>query len=331
MVYWADENPLHHHQNLSRPRRAFSRPDTIVVHEPFWTPTARHADIVIPSTISLERDDIGAAFTDHTIVAMKQAVSPYAESRNDYERFSDLASALGVEQTFTEGRHSAEWLEHLYESWRLSLVSTASDIPPFAEYWERVRVELNHVDRDLVAFEAVRGDPIGSPLATPSGKIEIHSETIEGFDYHDCPGHPVWLEPKQWLGGSIAKRYPLQLVANNPVTRLHGQLDPGEHSQASTIQGREPARIHQDDAAARGISERDVDRLFKDRGSCLAGARIDPACLARGRPALNRRLVRSARSRSPRFSVRSWNPECVDVRRGELEPRAGMLWAALAG
>nr|WP_318527238.1 molybdopterin-dependent oxidoreductase [Rhodococcus erythropolis] len=47
LVYWAGGNPFHHHQDLPRLRRAFSRPDTIVVHDPYWTPMARNADIVV--------------------------------------------------------------------------------------------------------------------------------------------------------------------------------------------------------------------------------------------------------------------------------------------
>ena len=39
---------------------AWQRPDTVVVHEPWWTPTARMADIVLPATTTLERDDIAA-------------------------------------------------------------------------------------------------------------------------------------------------------------------------------------------------------------------------------------------------------------------------------
>ena len=45
LVYWAGGNPFHHHQDLNRLRRAFARPDTVVVHEPFWTgdrPPRRH-------------------------------------------------------------------------------------------------------------------------------------------------------------------------------------------------------------------------------------------------------------------------------------------------
>ena len=37
-------------------------------------------------------------------------------------------------------------------------------------------------------FEAFRGDPDANPLKTPSGKIELYSETIASFGYDDCPG-----------------------------------------------------------------------------------------------------------------------------------------------
>jgi biotin/methionine sulfoxide reductase len=50
LVYWAGGNPFHHHQDIARLRRALARPDTIVVHDPYWTAMAKHADIVIPST-----------------------------------------------------------------------------------------------------------------------------------------------------------------------------------------------------------------------------------------------------------------------------------------
>ena len=49
LVYWSGGNPFHHHQDLNRLRRAMGRPETIVVHEPFWTGMARHADIVLPN------------------------------------------------------------------------------------------------------------------------------------------------------------------------------------------------------------------------------------------------------------------------------------------
>src|SRR5207237_8322615 len=76
LVYWAGGNPFHHHQDLNRFRVAFGRPDTVVVHEPYWTATARHADVVLPSTVSLEREDIGSGKRDTHLIAMQQAVPP---------------------------------------------------------------------------------------------------------------------------------------------------------------------------------------------------------------------------------------------------------------
>src|SRR6201988_5290815 len=74
LVYWAVGNPFHHHQDLNRLRRAFARPDTIIVHDSAWTASARHADIVLPATITLEREDLGAAAGDPLLVAMHRAV-----------------------------------------------------------------------------------------------------------------------------------------------------------------------------------------------------------------------------------------------------------------
>ncbi|NJN18603.1 MAG: molybdopterin-dependent oxidoreductase, partial [Oscillochloris sp.] len=70
MIYWAGGNPFHHHQDLNRLLRAWARAETIVVHEPWWTTLARHADIVLPATTTLERNDIGASSRDRHVMAM---------------------------------------------------------------------------------------------------------------------------------------------------------------------------------------------------------------------------------------------------------------------
>lgn len=274
LVYWAGGNPFHHHQDLPRLRRAFARPDTIVVHDPYWTPMARSADIVVPSTTSLERNDLSCTRNDPLLVAMQQVVPPFANSRDDYDTFADLASALGFGEQFTEGRSSQEWIEHLYDQWRPFVDADGGNTPTFEDFWSdghyRMRTEDN-----LVLFGDFREDPEKYPLSTPSGKIEIFSETIESFGYADCAGHPRWYEPDEWLGGPRASQFPLHLIANQPKTRLHSQLDHGAVSQASKVKGREPIRMHPDAAAARGVSAGDVVRVFNDRGACLAGVIVD--------------------------------------------------------
>lgn len=278
LVHWAGGNPFHHHQDLGRLRRAFGRPDTIVVHDPYWTPMAKHADIVVPSTTSLERNDLSCTRNDPLLVAMQQAVPRYADSRDDYDTFAAVARKMGVADGFTEGRTSGEWIEHLYDQWRGYLRSANVETPGFDEFWRAGSVRMA-TEEDLTLFADYREDPVRNALRTPSGRIEIFSEVIDGFGYQDCIGHPAWFEPVEWLNGERAQHFPLHLIANQPRTRLHSQLDHGATSQASKVQGREPIRMHSAAAAARGVTDGDVVRVFNDRGACLAGVVVDDGML----------------------------------------------------
>ena len=270
LVYWAGGNPFHHHQDINRLRRAFNVPQTIVVHESAWTPMAKFADIVLPATMTLERDDIGAAATDPRLVAMRRAVEPIGEARDDFDIFAALSRRLGVEQAFAEGRNSRQWLAHLYEPTRRALADAGCDAPDFEEFWRRGELALPSAPDDGGFLRAFRNDPVNNKLPTPSGKIEIHSKAIAGFGYDDCPPHPAWLpstEPPD-------SRHPLTLIANQPATRLHSQLDFGAYSQSRKIAGREAIRLNPVDAAQRGIADGDIVRLFNDRGACLAAAAV---------------------------------------------------------
>jgi biotin/methionine sulfoxide reductase len=270
MVYWAGGNPFHHHQDLNRLRRAFAQVDTLVVHETAWTATARHADIVLPCTMTLERDDIGASSNDPLLVPMHPAVAPFAEARDDYAIFADIAERLGAHQAFTEGRTVRQWLEHLYEPTRAGLAGLNLPAPSFAEFWAGEGLLLPQRPDDGGFLRAFRDDPDGKPLATPSGRIEIFSSTIAGFGEPDCPGHPAWLPPSD----RPTTDAPLILVSNQPATRLHSQLDFGGHSAAGKHRGREVARMHPSDAAQRNIVDGDIVRLSNGRGACLAAVRL---------------------------------------------------------
>jgi biotin/methionine sulfoxide reductase len=267
LVYWAGGNIFHHHQDINRLLSAWQRPETIVVHEQFWTAQAKHADIVLPATTALERDDIGSAASDRFMIAMHQAIEPVGEARDDYAIFAELSRRLGCESVFTEGRDAGQWLRLLYEESRPRARSFSIELPEFEQFWRDGLIEVDYPPDDTVLLKAFREDPLGNPLQTPSGKIEIFSETIAAFGYADCPGHPVWLDKP-------AQSLPLHLLSNQPKTRLHSQYDHGSYSQASKIQGREPMTISPQDALARGICEGDVVRVYNSRGAFLAGVRV---------------------------------------------------------
>src|SRR4029077_19934355 len=73
--------------------------------------------------------------------------------------------------------------------------------------------------------------------------------------------------------------HPLHLLSNQPMGRLHSQLDFGSNSQSRKVAGREAIYLHKDDAAARGVATGDVVRVFNDRGQCLAGAIVTEGVL----------------------------------------------------
>ena len=270
LVYWAGGNPFHHHQDLNRLRQAFARLDTLVVHEQAWTATARHADIVLPATMTLEREDIGYSSHDPLMVAMHRIAPPFGEARDDYDIFAGLSQRLGVEQAFTEGRSSREWLRHLYARTQQGLRDQGLPAPDFDAFWAAGTLRLPQAPDDGGPWRAFREDPEANPLPTASGRIEIFSETVASFSEVSCPGHPAWLPPEEAPGPGT----PLHLVANQPATRLHSQLDFGAHSLGSKRQGREVATMHPADAGPRGIADGDIIRLFNGRGACLAGVRL---------------------------------------------------------
>ncbi len=276
LVYWVGGNPFHHHQDLARLRRAFQQPSTVVVHEQFWTSTARHADIVLPATMTLERTDFGSGRHDPHFFPMPALTAPAGEARDDYAIFAALEERLDLVESFSEGRSVDEWLEFLYTRWKGRLSELGHEVPEFADFMTSDHIQIPVRNPQQVLLADFRADPSAHPLQTPSGRIEIFSEVIDSFGYDDCPGHPVWLEPQEWLGG-LDQRHPLQLISNQPRTRLHSQLDVGTTSQASKIAGREPARMHPADAEARGLHTGDVILIKNDRGSCLAGLIVSDA------------------------------------------------------
>ena len=274
LIYWCGGNPFHHHQDINRLLEGWRRVDTVIVHEPWWTAAARHADIVLPATTTMERNDIGVASVPATFFAMEKAIPPVGEARNDFDIFAGLSHRLGFGDAYTEGRDEMEWLRHIYDVARQQAAEQKLELPDFDAFWQTGHYEFPRPSRPVVMLEGFRDDPEAKPLKTASGRIEIYCETIAGYGYDDCPGHPVWLEPAEWLGCDKARRFPLHLISNQPATRLHGQLDSGPLSRGAKIAGREPVWINTKDAAARSLRDGDVVRVYNDRGACLAGVRV---------------------------------------------------------
>ncbi|MEP1353737.1 MAG: molybdopterin-dependent oxidoreductase [Tateyamaria sp.] len=272
LVWWAGGNPFHHHQDLNRMRRAWAKPETIIANEWCWNALAKHADIVLPCTTPLERSDIALTPKDPYQVVMDRAIKPVGQARDDHEILRGIAAEMGVEEAFTEGRSPQDWQRWIWEVSRQQAAGQRVELPGWESLQRDGWVKVPVPDKPTVMLDAFRTDPEANPLATPSGRIEIFSQTIADFGYDDCPGHPAWMEPTEWLGAAAPDD--LHMISNQPRNKLHSQLDHGAVSQADRPKGVEPMTMHPRDAAVRGLIEGQIVKIHNTRGACLAELRI---------------------------------------------------------
>ncbi len=131
-------------------------------------------------------------------------------------------------------------------------------------------------------------DPKNNPLSTPSGLLEFESMDLKKYFPDDKERGPVphWVECSEMhderLGGERARNYPLLVVSNHPRHRVHANLDDNNwFHEIPTCKVRgadgylyEPVLMNPVDAAARGIAEGDVVKIYNERGAVLCGARV---------------------------------------------------------
>lgn len=273
LVYWTGGNPFHHHQDLNRLEKAWCKPETVIVNEHTWTATARRADIVLPATTPLERNDIMLNRRDPSLIYMSQLFEPLGQSKDDFEIFSMLSRELGFEENFTENRSSNEWLVELWDQSKTIGLKYGFELPDLATFKEDGRFDVPDSTETRIALEAFTSDPCKNPLDTESGRITMFNAQINAMKLNDCAGHPVWLPPIESL--IDADDNELHLISGQPDTRLHSQNDRGLESLSNKIRGREPACLNPEAAKNLNLNEGDIIQLYNKRGACLAGLRLD--------------------------------------------------------
>lgn len=284
-IYWVGGNPLVHQQDTNRNVKAWRKPRTIVVNEIYWTPTAKMADIVFPTTTQYERNDISMSgdYSNMHIVPMKQVVAKQNGAKDDYQIFTDLckAYAKGLAEAYTNGaKTEMDWIKEYYETAAKAVNSNTAlgiEMPKFEDWWAKNEpTEFSPTPESLeyVTFKDFRDDPILNALGTPSGLIEIYSETIAKMGYKDCAAHPMWFEPIEWLGMKN-KPAKFHMLSIHPYDRLHSQQNNTSLRDNYAVAGREPIVINTADAKEIGVKNGDLVRVFNARGQILAGAIVN--------------------------------------------------------
>ncbi len=259
MIYSSCGDLFNQCPNANKMAQSLDGVELIVVQDHFLTPTARHADIVLPATTFWERNDVHTpwAGAGHYAIYMKQAIQPMYECRNDLDIFADLAARVGINDY--NDKTEEQWLREL----------TADAIDDFETFRES-GVARFAPPKDAVAFAAQIRDPENHKFTTPSGKIEIYSMPLAAKpDYYGLgviPPIPTWFDPI-----ALETKYPLMLCSPKSRARTHSIH--GNQTQLAKV---DPDDVWMSviDADARGLKTGQKVRVFNDRGATVLPLKV---------------------------------------------------------
>jgi anaerobic selenocysteine-containing dehydrogenase len=257
-IYVYNSNPVAVAPDSSRVVAGFSRNDLFcVVHEIFRTDTADYADILLPATTQLEQTDIHSSYGHLYALANNPAIEPIGEALPNTEVFRRLAARMG----FTDPCFLDTDDDLARQAFR------ATDARAVGIDWDALKsagfARLN-VPRPYAPF--AHGN-----FPTPSKKCEFWSDRLEAQGEDPLP---AYLPPRESAASNpaLAARYPLGFISPPARNFLNSSF---ANLPAFVDEERMPhLDIHPDDASAREIGTGDSVRVFNDRGSLLASARV---------------------------------------------------------
>ena len=225
----------------------------LVVSEHFMTASAELADLVLPAATIFERLDLIPGIF---LQLQQPAVAPEGESKSEFDIFKGLAERMGFGELFQETP------QHYLEE---ALTSTDALLEGIT--FDRLRREgpllMNRPVEPYVSFQDYR-------FQTPSGRIELYKEELVAHGAQ----LPFYHEPIEATPHNAAiQRLPLTLLFSHSPYRIHSTF-----ANMPMLKKFEPEpilKINPADAAARGVADGDVVRVYNDRGMVTVRSQID--------------------------------------------------------
>jgi anaerobic selenocysteine-containing dehydrogenase len=251
-----NSNPVAVAPDSQRVAAGFAREDLFtIVLEHFQTDTADYADLLLPATTQLEHLDIHKSY-GHTYVMLNEpAIAPVGEARPNTEIFRGIARRMGLDEP--------------------SLYETDEAVARQALRWDHPTLagtDWSTLKRDGWARLNLPDAPFANGgFPSPSGKCEFASTLLAQEGKDPVPDHVPPYESAE-SAPDLAARYPLAMISPPARNFLNSTFVNIDSLRASE---REPhLDMHPDDAQPRGIGDGDLVRIFNDRGSMTARARV---------------------------------------------------------
>ncbi|MBL7202805.1 MAG: molybdopterin-dependent oxidoreductase [Desulfobacteraceae bacterium] len=241
-------NPALTWPNTNKVKRVLEELEFVVVADLFMTDTAKMADIVLPGTTFLERQDLldyrNRGFP--IIVRTDKAIEPVGNSREDWKMWAELGRKMGYDGYFP-WEDTDELFAYLLEEAGISLDEMKQNPGGFQYAEQRYNKYLEN------------------GFNTPSGKVEISSELMKEHGYDSLP---TFIEPAESPVSQpdLAEKYPLILIAG-PRTRFYYH---SQYRNLSLLRKEMPEpliEIHPETAGRAGISDGDTVKVESLRGA----------------------------------------------------------------
>jgi len=257
-LYVYNSNPVAVAPESAKVQAGFARDDLFcVVHEIFQTDTADYADILLPATTQLEQLDIHSSYGHLYALANNPSIAPLGEAKPNTEVFRLLAARMGFsEPCFRDSDDDMARQAFIASHPRAATLD-----------WETLKA---------AGFQRLGVPETYAPFAegnfpTPSGKCEFYSATL-AQDGHDPL--PTFVPPRESVASNpaLAQRYPLAFIsppARNFLNSSFANL-PSFVAEEKTPH----LDVHPDDAQSREITTGKRVRIFNDRGTFTATARV---------------------------------------------------------
>ncbi|MCP3098106.1 molybdopterin-dependent oxidoreductase [Myxococcus sp. K15C18031901] len=183
--------------DTERVHRALTRLPFLVVCDLFMTPTARMADVVLPTSSWLERDQV---VEFNAYVGARRKLAQVGESRSDEAIILELAARLGLSEHFWPTvedalAHKLKGLGHTWESFKdVGFIPNQKRYRKYRERGFRTpsgKLSLFHVGLQKMGYsplpEYVPDPPRDDTRPLPYLLTSAHSPFFYNSEYHQVP------------------------------------------------------------------------------------------------------------------------------------------------
>ncbi len=245
-------NPLATMPHQEKVRAGLEREDLFtVVFDPVMTDTALYADVVLPGTTFLERDEMSRGYGAMVLQAGKAVIPPVGESRPNHEVFADLTRRAGL--ALSGDPESAEEMTD-------AILRASSSGESIRRALDTDGIAFPHGNSAMVQF-------VDSFPRTPDRKVHLVPEDLD----REAPGGLYSYRPDP-----ASREYPLALLSPASDRTISSYLGELHREQV-------PVEMAPADAESRGIADGDRVRVFNSLG--------EVRCLSRRNPALREGVV----------------------------------------